>query len=255
MTPGERLRARATSFGAVAAEYERGRPGYPAEAVGWLLPPGARRVADLGAGTGKLTRQLLGRGLAVVAVEPSAGMRAQLRQAVPAAPVVAGTAERLPLAGRSVDAVLAGQAWHWVNPSAAVPEVARVLAPGGWLGLLWNYRDERVDWVARLSEIMHESEAGYPDRRVPEVGPPFGPLERLTVRWDFRLPAAALADYVTSRSYIATMPARQRAQVLAGVAALLATHPALAGAAEISMPQVTCCFRAAVLAPPHGRRP
>src|SRR5215471_16952569 len=81
MTAGERHRAQAASFGAAAAAYERGRPPYPPQAVDWLLPEGAAHVLDLGAGTGKLTRQLLGRGLEVTAVEPLEEMREQLRQA------------------------------------------------------------------------------------------------------------------------------------------------------------------------------
>ena len=134
----------ATSFGAATRAYERGRPSYPAEALDWLLPDGARRVLDLGAGTGKLTRDLAARGLDVVAVDPSAGMRAELGRVLPDIPVLAGSAEHIPLDAGSVDAVLVAQAWHWVDPKAAVPEIARVLKPGGRLGLLWNVRVEPV---------------------------------------------------------------------------------------------------------------
>src|SRR5580692_7460527 len=105
----------ASSFGAAAATYERGRPPYPPEAVDWLLPDGATRVLDLGAGTGKLTRQLHDRGLDVIAVEPSAGMREELTRAVPGVAAYAGSAEEIPLPGSSVDAVLVAQAWHWVD--------------------------------------------------------------------------------------------------------------------------------------------
>src|SRR6201986_3186482 len=146
----------ATSFGAPPAAYERGRPPYPPEALDWLLPPGARRVLDLGAGTGKLTRELAGRGLDVVAVEPLGGMRAELSRVLPDTPVLEGSAEHIPLPDGSVDAVLAAQAWHWVTPERAAPEVARVLRPGGTLGLVWNERDEEVPWVAELSQIVEE---------------------------------------------------------------------------------------------------
>ena len=100
----------ATSFGAATHAYERGRPSYPAEALDWLLPDGARRILDLGAGTGKLTRTLVARGLDVVAVDPSGGMRAELGRALPDVAVLAGSGERIPLDAHSVDAVLVAQA-------------------------------------------------------------------------------------------------------------------------------------------------
>ena len=103
-----------------------------------MLPPGARRVADVGAGTGKLTRALLDRGLEVDAVEPDGDMLAELRRVAPEAHAHRAGAEALPLPDASVDVVLAGQAWHWFDHDAAVAEVRRVLRPGGWLGLLWN---------------------------------------------------------------------------------------------------------------------
>jgi SAM-dependent methyltransferase len=247
MTLDSRRQAQAASFGAAAGAYERGRPPYPPEAIDWLLPAGARQVLDLGAGTGKLTRQLSGRGLAVTAVEPSPGMREQLRQAVPGAVVHAGTAEQIPLAGHSVDAVLVAQAWHWVDPLRAVPEVARVLRPGGRLGLLWNVRDERQDWVACLGAIMRSAEGAHSGSTTmssnPPVGPPFGSLQRLDLEWVHRLSPTALIDMVASRSYIITMPDSGRAAVLDQVRDLLHTHPALAGADEFGIPYITRCSR------------
>ena len=123
MTSDEHRQARAVSFGAVADAYERGRPPYPPEAIDWLLPAGAARVLDLGAGTGKLTRQLAGRGLDVTAVEPSEGMREQLRRVVPGVSTLAGSAERIPLPGRSVDSVLVCSGigvwtWRWISARA-----------------------------------------------------------------------------------------------------------------------------------------
>jgi SAM-dependent methyltransferase len=251
MTPEQWRHAQATSFGAAAAAYERGRPSYPQQAIGWLLPEGAAHVLDVGAGTGKLTRQLLDRGLEVTAVEPSEGMREQLRQAVPGVAVMAGTAERIPLPGQSVDAVLVAQAWHWFDPAAAVPEVARVLAPGGCLGLLWNVRDEREDWVASLGTILRSRREG-PDSsdpssvvsEAPAVGPPFGPVERRDVVWVHRFPPDLLTDMVASRSYVITLPDADREALLGDVRELVRTHPALAGADEIALRYVTRCSRA-----------
>ena len=236
----------AASFGAAADAYERGRPPYPAEAIDWLLPPGAMRVLDLGAGTGKLTRQLTGRGLDVTAVEPSEGMREQLGRAVPGVRVLAGTGERIPLPGRSVDAVLVAQAWHWVDPAQAVPEVARVLGPGGRLGLVWNIRDERADWVAGLGAILRRSDGARVSTNVsaePRVGPPFGPLERREFGWVYHLSPDALIDMVVSRSYVITMPAADREKMLNELSHMMRTHPTLAGAGEIAMPYVTRCWR------------
>lgn len=233
----------ARSFGAAAAAYERGRPTYPDQAIDWLLPPGAQRVADVGAGTGKLTRQLAARGLAVVAVEPLARMRQQLTRAVPGVPVFAGAAEEIPLPDRSVDAVLLAQAWHWVDPGRALPEVARVLRPGGQLGLVWNVRDEQVDWVAELGRIIHSDTDPAYDRS-PPLGPPFRAPERFAARWVSRLAPDTLLDLVASRSYVITRPAPERAALLAAVRRLLDTHPALTGKAEIALPYVTLCTRA-----------
>jgi SAM-dependent methyltransferase len=243
----QRKSTQAASFGAAADVYERARPTYPGEAIDWLLPTGARRVLDLGAGTGKLTRGLVERGLDVTAVEPSEGMREQLTSVLPGVTALAGTAEQIPLSSGAVDAVLVAQAWHWVDPPRAVPEVARVLAPGGRLGLIWNVRDSRVDWVARLSQIIHGRDfEDYSDEssRDPTVGPPFGPLRRRDVEWSKLTTTGELIDLVSSRSYMITMAPAERAERLAQVRELLATHPAIGGATEFPLPYVTRCYRA-----------
>lgn len=239
--------ARAASFGPAAGLYERGRPPYPAAALDWLLPPGARRVLDVGAGTGKLTRQLVARGLDVVAVEPLDAMRAELTRVLPGTRALAGSAEQIPLDDGWVDAVLFAQAWHWVDPVRAVPEVARVLAPGGTLGLVWNERDERVGWVAELGRIIGESR-GDDDGEVntsdhPRVGPPFAPLERHSVPWIYRLTVGELLDMVASRSYVILMPPDERQVLLDRVRRLTETNPATTGRPEISLPYVTQCWR------------
>jgi SAM-dependent methyltransferase len=236
--------ARAGSFGSAADEYERGRPGYPSQALDWLLAAGARRVLDLGAGTGKLTRQLVDRGVDVVAVEPSEGMRRVMQGVLPDVRVLAGTAEQIPVGDGAVDVVLVAQAWHWVDRARAVPEVARVLSPGGRLGLVWNTRDERVNWVAELGRIMHRGERQQMNTTNPAIGPPFGPIERFDVEWTYRVTPAALLDLVASRSYVITSPADAREAILAQVQDLLDSDPALAHGDEIAMPYVTRCTRA-----------
>lgn len=233
----------ASSFGLAAQAYERGRPGYPDAALDWLLPAGAMDVVDLGAGTGKLTRALLDRELTVVAVEPSDGMRAELTAALPGVTALAGTGERIPLPDRSADAVLVAQAWHWVDPAAGVPEVARVLRPGGRLGVIWNFRDESVDWVAALGRSMR-SLADDPTVMEVELDPPFGPVERHMVPWRHRTTPDGLRDLVASRSYVITAPPAERRRVLVEVDDLLAGHPDLAGREQFDLPYLSVCFRA-----------
>ncbi|WP_245563561.1 class I SAM-dependent methyltransferase [Longispora albida] len=232
----------AGSFGSQAEAYQRGRPPYPLSAVEWLVPRQARRVVDLGAGTGKFTRLLADAKLDVVAVEPSADMRAQFAAALPRVPVHEGTAERIPLPDSSVDAVVAAQAWHWADPALAVPEVARVLRPGGTLGLVWNMRDNSEHWVALLDNILHQHTRSEIDTE-PPIGEPFGAPERTEIRWKHTLTPAGLLDMVASRSYVIVLPEAERAQLLGEVRELLGSHPELRGRDEITMPYVTRCTR------------
>jgi SAM-dependent methyltransferase len=237
-------RDRSLSFGSQAVAYERGRPSYPPEAIDWLLPPGARDALDLGAGTGKLTTRLVERGLDVVAVDPIAEMLEVLRTALPATPALLGTAEQIPLGDNSVDAVLVAQAWHWFDPEQAIPEVARVLRPGGRLGLVWNTRDERLGWVRELGRIIGREDA----RDAVDLGvtlpEPFSSIEYHRVEWTNYLTPQALIDLVASRSYCITSPAAVRTRTLDRVRELLATHPALAGSSGLALPYVTVCLRA-----------
>lgn len=233
---------RSLSFGSQAAAYERGRPSYPPEAIDWLLPAGARDVLDLGAGTGKLTTRLVERGLDVVAVDPIAEMLEVLRSSLPDTPVLLGTAEEIPLADNSVDAVLVAQAWHWFDPHRAIPELARVLRPGGRLGLVWNTRDERLGWVRDLGRIIGRDDDPVRDKvTLPQ---PFTGLQRHQVEWTNYLTPQALIDLVSSRTYCITSPADVRTKTLDQVRELLATHPALADKAGLALPYVTVCVRA-----------
>jgi SAM-dependent methyltransferase len=239
--------AQSRSFGSAASAYERGRPPYPKEAVDWLLPPRAWRVLDLGAGTGKLTRQLVERGLEVVAVEPLAEMRAELARAMPGVQILEGIGEAIPLPDGSVDAVLAAQAWHWVDPPRAVPEVARVLRPGGTLGLVWNTRDERVPWVAALTALLADAGEAGPDTGPmdwPTVGTPFGKIELLSVEWSHDLPGDAVLDLVASRSYVILLPEKARIALLARVRELITTQLSAGNQHQVTVPYVTYAFRA-----------
>ncbi|WP_432494174.1 class I SAM-dependent methyltransferase [Kineococcus auxinigenes] len=233
--------AQARSFGEAAAVYERARPGYPDEALDWVLPPGARRVLDLGAGTGKLTRLLLARGLEVVAVEPTAGMREQFTAVLPDVEVLDGTGEDLPLPDGSVDAVVAGQSWHWVDPERAAPEVARVLRPGGTLGLLWNVRDPSVDWVARLDRTLPGAGEEHLGSLAPRVGPPFGPVERYDVRWSRPTSVEGLLELTMSRSWVITLDEAGRRAVLDDVRRQ--AQERLDAVGSLELPYVTRCSR------------
>jgi SAM-dependent methyltransferase len=235
--------AQATSFGAAAAAYQRGRPPYPVSAVDWLIPGTAKSVLDLGAGTGKLTQLLAARDLAVTAVEPLAAMRDELVATIPSADVRDGSAEAIPLQNKAVDAVVVAQAWHWFDPAKALPEIARVLTPGGTLGLVWNIRDHTVPWVAELDRVLHRHSRQEIDSS-PPIGTPFRAAERLEIRWEHPLTRAELLDMVASRSYVITMPAKDRDELMHQVAELLDSHLDLRGRKNLTMPYVTRCTRA-----------
>ncbi|BBZ27016.1 SAM-dependent methyltransferase [Mycolicibacterium madagascariense] len=231
------------SFGEEAAAYERGRPSYPPEAIDWLLPAGARDVLDLGAGTGKLTVRLVERGLNVTAVDPIPEMLEVLRSSLPETPALLGTAEEIPLPDDSVDAVVVAQAWHWFDVDRAVREIARVLRPGGRIGLVWNVRDERLGWVKDLGRIIG-AEDDPARRREVTLPAPFTDVARHQVEWTSYLTPQALIDLVASRSYCITSPTEVRTKTLERVRELLATHPALANASGLALPYVTVGVRA-----------
>ncbi|RIX27621.1 class I SAM-dependent methyltransferase [Amnibacterium setariae] len=230
-------------FGAAARDYVAGRPDYPAELVAWLVGD-AREVVDVGAGTGKLTAALVAPGREVVAVEPDAGMLATLAEEVPAARALSGTGEALPLPDASADAVVYGQAWHWVDVPRASSEAARVLRPGGALGLVWNVRDTDVDWVRELGDVIRGSAAERMiDGDAVVVDPPFGPLERRDLTWTRPMTVDQLVAMAASRSYVIALAPEEREGVLDGVRDLLGTHPETAGRDRIEMPYVTSAFR------------
>lgn len=233
------------SFDAAADSYERARPGYPAAAIEWLVPEAAGRVLDLAAGTGKLTRLLVRPGRDVVAVEPLPGMRARLADAVPGIEALGGTAEDILLPDADVDSVVVGQAWHWFDQAAAAAEIARVLRPGGTLGILWNFADERIGWVGELWRMIHE--AGRPslvegqrgENSPPCLGEFFGPAEFGEFSFEQEVDVETVLALVRSRSYIITLPPDRRERLLSDVRHLLRDRTT-----SFLLPYRTVCWRA-----------
>ncbi len=201
-------------FGSNAAEYERARPGYPAEMIDALrrhlgIHPGAR-VLDLAAGTGKLTRLLASAGFDLVAVEPVAAMRVQLREVLPDVEVLDGTAENLPFADGSLDAVTVAQAFHWFRTDEALAEIIRVLRPGGGLAVAFNRRDESVEWVSEMSRLIDwhgQSVSSYEHTDWAAVlrGAGLVDVAATEIGWQQPMTRALLADRVRSVSYIGAM--------------------------------------------------
>jgi SAM-dependent methyltransferase len=221
-------RAAATGFSRAAAEYERGRPGYPAAALEPLALSPDLVVLDLAAGTGKLTRMLVESGATVIAVEPVAEMRAELPASVE---VLDGTAERIPLADGSVDLVTVAQAFHWFDGDAALAEIHRVLRPDGRLALVWNRRVEDAPVNVAIDAIVDPFRAGAPTHRGEgwraafDRTTLFGSLEEHVFENEQVLDADGMADRIGSISFIASLPEEDRARVLADARALAAGGP------------------------------
>jgi SAM-dependent methyltransferase len=245
--------AAAAGFAAAADVYERARPSYPQDAVDWIveragLRPG-RVVVDLAAGTGKLTRLLVPSGAEVVAVEPVPEMRAKLEEVVPGVSALYGTAERLPFADGSADVVTVAQAFHWFDHERALPEIARVLRPGGTLALVWNLRDESVPWVRRLGKLIGSERPGDdPNKDAVEILERSGLFEGIETRtfrhWQ-EVGRDSLIGLVESRSYVAAMAERERAALLRQVGELYDEYGR--GHDGMQLPYLTECYRAHVV--------
>lgn len=218
------------SFDSVAEEYERARPGYAPEALAWIaerLPFGD--VLDLAAGTGKLTRQLVALGARVVAVEPGDEMRAVLERVVPEARSLAGSAEAIPLADASVDAITVGQAFHWFRHGEALLEMRRVLRPGGGVALLWNVWSDASPIQRELGAIVDRRRAdrteGSSSRARLEASPLFGPCEERTFAHTMRTTPERVAAWIASTSALVTAEPTERRRAEAEVHALLPPGP------------------------------
>jgi SAM-dependent methyltransferase len=172
-------------------------------------------------------------------------MLARLREHVPEAERVGGTAEAVELPDGSVDAIVAAQAFHWFDAPVALREMHRVLRPDGRVGLVWNRRDSSVEWVAKLSEIIERVRSDTPGyaqgrwREPFETTTLFTPLELHRFSYVQELTAEGVVDRVASISFVASLQEDQRAGVLDQVRALVASHPATAGRDPIELPYVT----------------
>ena len=250
---------RRLSFGSVAADYDRYRPPPPPQALDWLIPPGATAVLDLAAGTGAVTRLLIGRAERVFAVEPDERMRAVLAARCPEAVALAGRGEDIPLPDASVDAVVISSAWHWLDPELAVPEIARVLRPGGALGVIWVSRDTRVDWVAEFNALLRaarEADAapdraaeGAPDgarsagRRRREVrfppGSPLSPAQEAAIEYSLPMTKDDLFGLLGTYSGVITLDRDRRAEFSQRARDFLDQQPW----DQIDLPMICRCLR------------
>jgi SAM-dependent methyltransferase len=218
-------------------DYERGRPGYPDEAVNVADVPVSSSVLDVGAGTGKLTRLLLTRFARVVAVEPADAMRRLLAELCPDAEALTGSAEAIPLADASVDAVFSAEAFHWFDGERALAEIERVLRPGGALVLMWNVpagpTQPPIEALERLVDERAPQDIAYhpcdlnADRfasgewRAPFAGSPFGELREASFANVQALDRDAFVALLASMGWVADLPDDERLPLLDTMRSLL----------------------------------
>jgi SAM-dependent methyltransferase len=245
---------RRLTFGAHADAYERARPEWPKEAVRWLVPDGAELVIELGAGTGKLTR-------AVAAVEPDRRMLAVLRGL--GLEGVEGSAEAIPFGDGVADAVVAGSSLHWFELELALPEIHRVLRPGGRFGVGWNHRDDRHPAIARMGEAVYAAQARTRGPRWRSRDWPgeltatglFRDVEQALFEHVHELPREALRDHLLSYSGVAALPEDERRRVLSEVAGLLDSDESVSGDGTLRLPFVVTAYRGTRAGPlPDGTR-
>ncbi len=236
--PADEKAKRSGVFGQAASHYERYRPGPPRPAVDWILPSRVGRVVDLGAGTGALTRLLVERADDVVAVEPDDRMRAILAREVPGCRAVAGRGESIPVPDGSADAVLASSSWHWMDLLPTLGEVARVLVPGGVLGVVWSGPDPEGPFLMQARSLIDRerdgqssgsglaqqimTDADRPDSilEIPD-GVPFDQPDHQVFRWDVALTADDLIGLLNTFSWIIAMDEATRNGVLTEARRLL----------------------------------
>src|SRR6478735_6689219 len=236
---------RARSFGTVAEAYDRGRPAYPEEAVTWLTGGEAKVVLELGAGTGKLTRQLVDAGHAVFATDPDEAMLEVLRQRVPEVSARTASAEEIPANDRSVDVVVVAQAFHWFDHELALAEIARVLKPGGHVALVWNSRDERIPWVRKMGDLLGRQDLDTSSAQHLVHSDLFGFVEEASFKHWQEVNRETILDLARSRSSYLVMAEAAQEEHLAEVRAFYADYGR--GMAGMQIPYVTRCYRAVVV--------
>ncbi len=215
--------AAATGFARAAAAYERGRPGYPDDAVDWLAGHLDGPVVDLAAGTGLLSRALAARGFEVVAVEPVAQMRARVGDGIR---VLDGTAEAIGLDDGSAGAVTVAQAFHWFDGPRALAEIARILRPGGVLALVFNRRRMEDGIHRRIEELLGPHRGDTPAHATGDWHAAIDgsalldPVATRTFDNAQRLDADGLVDRFGSVSFVAASPRQRRAELHAALRAL-----------------------------------
>lgn len=231
----------ARSFGPVAEAYDRARPSYPAAAAAWLMNGSARTVVELGAGTGKLTSVLAELGHDVHATDPDPEMLRLLRERCPQVRASIAPAESIPAPDRSVDVVVAAQSFHWFDAEAVLPEISRVLKPGGHLALVWNERDDRIPWVRRLGGLL--GHLGHDTSADPVVQSElFGFVEEERFPHWQQIDRVSILDLARSRSNVATLDPEEREAKLAEVAAFYADYGR--GMDGMQLPYLAHCYRA-----------
>ncbi len=245
-------KAAQVGFSTQAGTYNQGRPDYPDELSSWLRHTLGidvqSSVVDLGAGTGKFTRLLKPLTDHVTAVEPVEPMRQEFAKSLPDTPIVHGTAESLPLADASADVLVCAQAFHWFANETALAEIHRVLKPGGRLGLIWNVRDESVDWVAEITRIITPYEGDTPrfhtgNWRQPFNGRYFAQPELTRFNYAHSGPAeTVIMNRFLSVSFIAALPDPEKAAITEQLRELIRTHPALRGRQTIEFPYQTQAY-------------
>lgn len=243
----------ALSFGAVAEAYDRGRPGYPREAVAWLTGEQPLTVLELGAGTGKLTEHLVALGHDVHATDPDPRMLDRLGLRLPEQRVSQTSAEEIPAADATYDLVVAGEAFAYFDAEKALPEIARVLKRGGTFAIIANLRDERIPWVKRLGNIIGHHTAGAGLDEAIEASPYFGPAEDASFKQWQVINRDSVQDLVRSLPEVAGMERTAQESRLREVLAFYDDFGR--GMDGMQLPYVTECFRAVVGIQPKTARP